>query len=55
METIDKDNFVVNNIESNDKGINDIDEMIIYYYFGCFPAILLTLYAIITIIIPISF
>ena len=34
METFEKDNFVVNNIEPNNKENNDKDEMIISYFFG---------------------
>ena len=55
METLEKDNFVVNTIEPNNKENNDKDEMIISYFFGSCLLVLFIFISIITIFFPVNF
>ena len=55
METLEKDNFVVNTIEPNNKENNDKDEMIISYFFGSCLLVFFIFISIITIYIPVNF
>ena len=55
METLEKDNFVVNTIEPNNKENNDKDEMIISYFFGSCLLVLFIFISIIGIFFPVNF
>ena len=55
METLEKDNFVVNTIEPNNYENNDKDEMIISYFFGSCLLVLFIFISIIGIFFPVNF